>query len=106
MVTMTFIQIIEYETRRAEELDALMDEWVTATEGKRTATHETHAKDRDQPGHYVDIVEFPSYELAMRNSEMPETRRIAGKMRELCTGETRFLNLDVVREEALAGSSA
>lgn len=103
---MTFIQIIEYETTHADELDALMDEWVSATEGKRTATRETHAMDRDHSGRYVDIVEFPSYELAMRNSSLPETQRIAGKMRELCSSDTRFLNLEVLRDEALAGSGA
>jgi hypothetical protein len=98
-----FIQIIEYETTHPTELDALLDEWVTATEGKRTATHEMHTRDRDRPGRYVDIVEFPSYELAMRNSELPETQRIAAKMRALCESEARFLNLDVLRDEALAG---
>ena len=103
---MTFIQIIEYDTARPEEVDKLMDEWVAATEGKRTATHEMHTMDRDHAGHYVDIVEFPSYEQAMRNSEMPETQRISGKMQELCSGEPRFLNLEVMRDEALAGSAA
>ena len=30
-------------------------------------------RDRDRPNTYVDIVEFPSYEDAMKNSELPET---------------------------------
>lgn len=98
-----FIQIMEYETTRPDEMDALMDEWVAATEGKRTATHDVHTKDRDQSGRYVDIIEFPSYEAAMRNSELPETQRISARMRELCESDVRFLNLDVLRDEALAG---
>lgn len=96
---MTFIQVIEYETAHPGEINALMDEWIAATEGKRTATHEAHTVDRDHPGRYVDIVRFPSYESAMRNSELPETQRVAGKMRELCTDGVRFLNLDVLRDE-------
>jgi hypothetical protein len=100
---MTFIQVMEYQTARPQEMDALMDEWLAATEGKRTATHDVHAQDRDHPGRYVDIVEFPSYELAMRNSELPETQQIAARMRELCEADVRFLNLDVLRDENLAG---
>lgn len=99
-----FIQIMEYETTHAEEFDKLLDEWITATEGKRTATHDLHTQDRDRTGRYVDIIEFPSYELAMRNSELPETQRISGKMRELCAADMRFMNLDVLRDETLAGA--
>ncbi|NUR28376.1 MAG: hypothetical protein HOV83_21460 [Catenulispora sp.] len=100
-----FIQVMEYQTAHPDELDALMDEWIAATEGKRTATHEVHTADRDRPGRYVDIIEFPSYEEAMRNSDLPETQRIAGRMRELCAEDVRFLNLDVVREEKLEAGS-
>ncbi len=98
---MAFIQVIEYETADARGLDALMQEWVTATEGKRTATREVHAEDRDHPGRYVDIVEFPSYESAMRNSALPETQRIAARMQELCTDDVRFMNLNVLSDEDL-----
>jgi len=100
---MTFIQVMEYQTTHPRQVEALMDEWVTATEGKRTATHDMHTEDRDRPGRYVDIIEFPSYELAMRNSELPETQQIAAQMRELCTDDVRFMNLDVLRDEQLSG---
>jgi hypothetical protein len=103
-MTMTFIQIMEYETTHPSEVNDLMDEWVAATEGKRTATHDMHTEDRDHPGRFVDIVEFPSYEQAMRNSELPETQRIAGKMRELCSEDVRFMNLEVLRDEKLVGA--
>jgi hypothetical protein len=98
---MTFMQIIDYETSRADEMDSLMDEWLKATEGKRTATREFHTRDRDNPDHFLDIVEFPSYEQAMRNSQLPETQQIAERMQSLCSRQTRFLNLDVEREESL-----
>jgi hypothetical protein len=100
----TFIQIMEYETSQPDKFDALLDEWIAATEGKRTATHDMHTRDRDSSSRYVDIIEFPSYEAAMRNSDLPETQRIAAQMRQLCDSDVRFLNLDVLRDEALAGS--
>ena len=95
---MTFMQVIEYKTNREDELDSLFEEWLATTSGKRTTTSETHAKDRDDPRHYVDIVEFPSYERAMVNNDLPETNRYADRMRELCDGEPRFINLEVVRK--------
>lgn len=98
---MRFVQMIEYHTEQAGEADRIMDEWAAATNGKRTATRVMVAADRDDPGGYVEIVEFPSYEEAMRNSELPETHEIARKMRQICEGEPRFHNLDVRREEAL-----
>jgi hypothetical protein len=97
---MTFVQVIEYETTQAEELDRLFDEWLKATEGKRTITHELHTRDRDKSSRFVDIVEFPSYEQAIHNNDLPETHAVAERMRALCTGEPRFLNLEVVREAA------
>lgn len=96
---MTFVQLIEYETNRADELDAVFDQWMKATEGKRTVMHEMLGQDKDKPSHYVDIVEFPSYEKAMENNELPETQQIADQVRALCTGEPRFVNLEVKREE-------
>lgn len=100
---MTFIQVMEYQTTHPREVEQLMDAWIAATEGKRTATHDMHTQDRDRPGRYVDIVEFPSYELAMRNSELPETQQISAEMRKLCADDVRFLNLDVLRDESLTG---
>ena len=98
---MTFVQLIEYETTQKARVDQLMDEWLEATEGKRTASHEMLGQDRDKPQHFVNIVEFPSYEKAMDNSNLPETQHIAAELASLCEGSPRFVNLDVVREERL-----
>lgn len=98
---MAFVQIIDYETTQADDVNVLFDEWLTATQGKRTASHELHTRDRQNPAHFVDIVEFPSYEQAMKNNELPATQQIAERMRALCTGEPRFMNLDVLRDETL-----
>lgn len=96
---MTFVQLIEYETDKPEELDKVFDQWLKATEGKRTVMHEMHGQDRDKPAHFVDIVEFPSYQAAMENSRLPETQQNAEKIRALCTSEPRFVNLEVKRED-------
>jgi hypothetical protein len=98
---MAFVQLIECRTNKAEEMNRLMDSWVEATEGKRTATHSIVGQDRDDSHHIVEIVEFPSYEKAMANSEMPETGRIYQEMVTLCEEPPRFTNLDVLRQDRL-----
>ncbi|MFH8789784.1 ester cyclase [Streptomyces roseoverticillatus] len=103
---MTFVQIIDCRTSRYEDMNRLMDDWVAATEGKRTATHSIVGRDRAQDGHYVEIVEFPSYEDAMRNSKLPETDRIFAEMVALCDGMPVFTDLDVVRDEQLNRTTA
>ena len=94
-----FIQIMEYKTSKFDEIQALADKWVAATEGKRTATSGLVTKDRDNRDTYVEIIEFPSYEAAMKNSELPETQEISAKMGTLTDGEPTFRNLDVVRDD-------
>lgn len=98
---MTFIQVIDCKTSQVDELNRLMDNWVTATQGKRTATHSIVGRDRADATHVVEIVEFPSYEEAMRNSNLPETDRIFQEMVAACDGMPTFTDLDVVRDEQL-----
>ncbi|WP_354639584.1 ester cyclase [Kitasatospora camelliae] len=98
---MTFVQIVECKTDRVEDLNSLMDSWAEQTEGKRTATHTIMGTDRDNARHVVEIVEFPSYEEAMRNSGLPETDRIFHEMVALCDEPPTFTNLDVVRDEQM-----
>ena len=98
---MPFIQIIEYRTDRIDELNAELDRWLDATKGKRAATRGVQTKDRDGTNTYLQIVEFPTYEDAMANSNMPETGEFAAKLASLCDGPPRFRNLDVLREEKM-----
>ena len=55
-------------------------------------------RDRDRANTYVQIVEFPSYEEAMANSELPDTAEVATRLAELCDGPPTFRNLDVTRD--------
>ena len=98
---MAFVQVIEFESTRPDEVEALVSEWREQTEGSRKAQRGTFTKDRDRPDTYVQIVEFPSYEDAMANSELPETAAFAEKLRSLCDGPPRFRNLDVRSIEEL-----
>jgi quinol monooxygenase YgiN len=94
---MRFIQILEFDTTRIHEVEALMDTWVAKSEGRRKVERSGVTVDRDQPQTYVQIVEFPSYEAAMENSALPETAEFAKKLADLCEGPPRFRNLDLVR---------
>ncbi len=98
---MKYVQLVEYSTSKHDEVDSLMSDWVSATQGKRSATRSITGKDRDRPNAYVEIVEFPSYENAMRNSELPETGAFAEQIAKLCDSGPSFRNLDVVREDNL-----
>jgi quinol monooxygenase YgiN len=93
---MAFIQIIEFKTSRVDELTAALDAWLEQTQGKRAAVRGTQTRDRDVTDTYVQIVEFPSYEAAMANSDLPETAEFAAKLAALCDGPPSFRNLDVV----------
>lgn len=98
---MTFVQIIDYKTSRQDDLDQLLDRYVSQSQGRRTVTHSIVGQDRDDAHHYMDVVEFPSYEEAMRNSRLPETDTMFQEMMALCEGMPTFTNLDVVRDENL-----
>ncbi|MEA2704124.1 MAG: hypothetical protein QOD63_2069, partial [Actinomycetota bacterium] len=72
---MAFIQIIEFDSTKIDEMRERSDQYRQETEGKRTTGRGTICADRDKPDHYFLIVEFDSYEDAMRNSELPETQK-------------------------------
>ncbi|HEX6310679.1 MAG TPA: hypothetical protein VF152_03555 [Acidimicrobiia bacterium] len=90
-----FVQVIEYQTSKFEEMQKAADEYQEATAGRRTTGRVLECEDRDRPGTYVTIVEFPSYEEAMKNNDLPETAQLAEKMQALADGPPTFRNLDV-----------
>src|ERR1700674_593054 len=69
--------------------------------GARMPTRATQGRDRDNTGTYIHIVEFPSYEAGMENSNRPETAEFAAQLAKICDGPPTFRNLDVVREEEM-----
>jgi hypothetical protein len=100
-VTMSFVQIIEFVTTRPDDVEALVDDWQAKTAGRRTAQRGTFTVDRERPNRYIQIVEFPSYEDAMTNSQLPETAAFAESVAKLCDAPMAFRNLDVRRVEEL-----
>ncbi|MFE5817665.1 hypothetical protein [Streptomyces sp. NPDC056479] len=93
---MKFMQIIDFETERIEEMRALADETEQRLAGGNGGpTRRFVLKDRGQPNRYLVVIEFDSYEDAMRNSDDPETTKFAEQMAALCTRPPSFTDCDV-----------
>ncbi|WP_456843753.1 putative quinol monooxygenase [Cellulomonas sp. P5_C6] len=92
-----FVQIIDFRTSRIDEVQALGDAYraARAAEGGTAVVRAVVTADRDDPGRYLNIIEFDSYEAAMENSARPDTDAFAAQMAALCDGPPTFLNLDV-----------
>ncbi len=93
---MGFIQFIEFETTDVDQYLAEVRRWEEQSEEWRTATRATLCADRDQPGSYVQVVEFPSHEAAMENSNDPRTGEFAARIASMAGKSLKFRNLDVV----------
>lgn len=94
---MDFVQIIEFTTTRADEMRTLSDDFQAQTAGQPGAAGSVIlTADRDNPGRFLVIAQFASYEEAMENSNRPEVSAFAQAMAELCDGPPSFRNLDVV----------
>jgi len=96
---MKFVQLIEFKTGDIAAFNRTLDEWLAKTEGSRTAGRAVQGRDRDNERTYVHIVEFPSYEAAMENSNRPETAEFSAQLAKLCDAPPTFRNLDVTRED-------
>jgi hypothetical protein len=94
---MGFIQVIDFRTNDFDAIQKSHEDWLVATEGKRTIRRDILARDRNDPSHYVVLAFFDSYESAMENSALPGTQASAEEMAAASEGMT-FLDLDVVEE--------
>jgi hypothetical protein len=97
----TFIQLIEYRTTQPDAVDELLSQWIADSGGQRTANRTRVGRDHHDAEHFVEILEFPSHDKAMSNSELPATTAVHDRFVQLCTEPPRFVDLDVVREEQL-----
>ena len=91
-----FVQIMEFDTSKIDEVEALARELQAAQGDKFLARRATVTEDRERRGHYYVIVEFDSYEEAMRNSDDPATTKYSERLGTLVQGPPTFRNLDVV----------
>ncbi|MET7699071.1 MULTISPECIES: DUF1330 domain-containing protein [unclassified Streptomyces] len=93
---MKFVQIIDFETERIDEMRQLVEEAdQRSAGGSGGPTHRMVLHDRGNPNHYVVVIEFPSYEDAMRNSNDPETSKMAQQIAALCTRPPSFTDCDL-----------
>jgi hypothetical protein len=92
-----FIQIIEMQSSRFDEIEELLNEIRSRLDDGRPSSplRGTTTADRDRPGYYVNIVEFDSYEAAMENSSRPEVGELSARLAKLCDAPPKFYNLDV-----------
>ncbi|MFD0314275.1 hypothetical protein [Streptomyces flavalbus] len=94
---MKFTQIVDFETERLDEIERLLEEARQRSAGREGGpTHRILLKDRDNPGRYLALIEFESYEEAMRNSESPETNKLAEQLGALCSRPPRYTNCDLL----------
>lgn len=99
---MKFVQIVDFQTERLEEMQQLVQEARQRTADRAGGpTHSMLLKDRDNPNRYLALIEFESYEDAMRNSNDPKTTRMAEQMSELSIGERTFTNCDLLEMSEL-----
>jgi hypothetical protein len=96
-----FAQIIEFTTRRIDEVNARLDEWMVRSDGHRVPHRAVLRRDRDARDRYLLMVEFASYEQGMANSRRAETGEFAAFLAGISDGALAFRNLDVLREEDL-----
>ncbi|HEV2258760.1 MAG TPA: hypothetical protein VGS06_37045 [Streptosporangiaceae bacterium] len=87
--------LIELDTGRIGEWDAIVTRWATAIGAQRTVRWSILGADRDRPGHHVAVVTFPGYAEAMANSGHPATAMFLKELQTICDNEPQFRNLDV-----------
>ncbi|MFJ5777164.1 hypothetical protein [Streptomyces sp. NPDC093094] len=89
---MKFVQIIGFETDRLDEMERLLQETAQHMGDKQGGpARRTLLKDRDNPNRHYTLIEFDSYEEAMRNSDDPETTKVSEQPAALGTGR-RFVD--------------
>jgi hypothetical protein len=97
-----FVQILQFETDRIDEMRALAADADQRLAGRPDGpVRRLLLKDRSRPGRYLVVVEFDSYEAAMRNSDDPDTGKFAQAMAALCTTPPSFTDCDVVEAAEL-----
>ena len=90
-----FIQFVEFEATDIDALATELKRFQVEHPGVLTASASTITEDRDRPGTYISIVEFPSYERAMEQQSNPATSEFSANLTKVMSGSPRFRNLDV-----------
>jgi quinol monooxygenase YgiN len=91
---MGFIQLIEFHGDQAE-FERMLEKYRERMGTETTARRATLLRDRELDGTLIQLVEFDSYEEAMKNSDHPGTQQWAAEAAELMQ-DAVFRNLEVV----------
>lgn len=92
---MKFAQIIEFRSSHGDQIKALEEEWMAASQGTRPHSIGISGVDRDRPDTFLVVVQWDSYEEAQKNNDLPQTNEYAQKMAALCDEPPTFRNIDV-----------
>jgi len=90
-----FIQLIEYETNDIEAVEKSLLKFREEHPGVMTYTASRITEDRDKPGTYISIVEFESYEAAMKQSNNPDLSAYIQKVGPELMTTRGFRNLNI-----------
>ncbi|WP_394435018.1 hypothetical protein [Streptomyces sp. SGAir0957] len=91
-----FVQIVDFETRRFDEMKALLDRFEQRMAGETGGpTHRILLQDRDHAGRYLAVIEFESPDEAKRSDARPEVAQLNEQLTALCTRPPSFGNFDV-----------
>jgi quinol monooxygenase YgiN len=90
-----FIQFVEFEATDIDAVTTALERFRDEHPGALTASASTTVEDRDRPGTFISIVEFPSYEKAMEQQSNPAASEFSASVAKVMTGAPRFRNLDV-----------
>jgi hypothetical protein len=96
-----FAQIIDFETERMDDMREYMRQYeqqAMSQDRDVKPTHRMVLQDRDHPNHYLVVVEFDSYEEAMKNSARADTAEFSDKMRAM-TSTRDYTNCDVLESK-------
>jgi hypothetical protein len=96
---MRYIQLVEFHSSHpAQEVRGALDEWISVTTGKRTLQMAIVATEHGDPGHYWELLEYPSEADAQSAGDLPETKEAYERWLALVDGSPTFHNLDVVEQ--------
>jgi hypothetical protein len=94
---MSFVQILEYETDKPDEVAALAGGRMGAAGTLPPGFRVLVTQDRDNTRRYVTIIEFPSAEAAAQATAQNNSEEFLGKVAPLCTSGPTFSYLNVTR---------
>lgn len=97
---MAFLQIVEFRTADTDKARQINDQWWRDTGGKRTVRRELLARDHSDPGRCFAVVFFDSYESAMENSNLAETKASAEQFAKMSDAPPVFYDLDILDDRA------